>query len=442
MSEASQLKILCDCFFNIERKHDLDTMQISGVYFWKLLRLRLYYQLAQKKGIFGNPHPSTFKFNKLLGLWKALSNFPFCMGKNKTCFVGHSRKVNGKDMYLEKILSNFDNKYEIIEPFYSPTGFNTRYSLDIFKIIALSLSKIFKIRLAAKDRELIGKIEEDFQDNLGVMPDQLTKEVKERVSYHKILRTLYKFFLRWKKVKALYVVVGHSHHEFIQAAKNLGIPTFEIQHAILSPYHLGYHFPDWKQVPYVADTFLLFGSFWEKAVTHPPKMKMEVLGAPSVIKDLQERAPTAVKKKIIAVMSQGIVGEKLFKFAFDIAKSLPDYQVLFRLHPSEKEEDFKHLVSEKNNLPSNMRFSKDECSTYDLLLEAKYVFGVSSTTLYEAIVARAQPLIINLEGAEYMEPLYKNENIPLFETTKECTVYIQENHDIHPIDSSPFYSLR
>lgn len=46
---------ICEAFFDLEEKYDLNYCQIQGCYAWKLIRMHLYYDITRKTQLFGAP---------------------------------------------------------------------------------------------------------------------------------------------------------------------------------------------------------------------------------------------------------------------------------------------------------------------------------------------------------------------------------------------------
>lgn len=55
------------------------------------------------------------------------------------------------------------------------------------------------------------------------------------------------------------------------------------------------------------------------------------------------------------------------------------------------------------------------CDLYALLSDSKYVIGVYSTAIYEAIELGVKPILVNLSGIEYMEDLLTSGKAVTFE---------------------------
>ena len=52
---AESVKDICEVFFELEEKYDLNYQKIQGCFAWQLIRMHLYYDITRKTKIFGAP---------------------------------------------------------------------------------------------------------------------------------------------------------------------------------------------------------------------------------------------------------------------------------------------------------------------------------------------------------------------------------------------------
>ncbi len=61
----------------------------------------------------------------------------------------------------------------------------------------------------------------------------------------------------------------------IKAAKDMGVETVEIQHGVISKYHLGCSYPNTNsQLDYFPDKLLCWGDFWCNVANYPIEKKI------------------------------------------------------------------------------------------------------------------------------------------------------------------------
>ena len=170
------IKDIADVFFSLENKYNLNYVQIDGVYFWPLIRMYLYYDIARKLNTFSSPPQQ-----KYLTLYdKILSFLPFVKNSIlKSPFSGktdldmlifdHPRKVVFKNKYLDiytyfflKYLDKYDKNYEIIENPYFNNHFTEKSSKILYNDRILLGSyfykKTHKIKFTESEKEFLKTI--------------------------------------------------------------------------------------------------------------------------------------------------------------------------------------------------------------------------------------------------------------------------------------------
>lgn len=98
---------------------------------------------------------------------------------------------------------------------------------------------------------------------------------------------------------------------------------------------------------------------------------------------------------------------------------MPDLEVIFRLHPSEKNSKYQYLLDERGDRPINFQISHKYPNIFELMAFSRYVAGVFSTTLYEAMYLGAKIIIINDIGVEYMEKTIERGEAVVVNTPEE-----------------------
>lgn len=189
----------------------------------------------------------------------------------------------------------------------------------------------------------------------------------------------------------------------IAAAHACGMKVVELQHGVVTTYHLGYSFPvDSDVVPYAPDMLFSFGRFWKESTPLPTTIKSNIIGAPYVRELAKSHEGQIAPREQVVFASQAIVTKDFMRFAVQAARLCPERSFLFRLHPSEDRQAcatmFAHLSP-----PCNISLSQTEPTTYALLAQAEVLVGVSSTMLFEGMVLGCRIIVVDLPTAEYMD---------------------------------------
>ena len=100
--------------------------------------------------------------------------------------------------------------------------------------------------------------------------------------------------------------------------------------------------------------------------------------------------------------------------------------IIFKFHPSENINVIEHLA--KNLRKNKITVIKDKSSDlYKYLSESKWILGVYSTSLYEALAFNCNIFVLKVPGYEFMKNLIKKNFFTLIEDPKEFTKKIMLN---------------
>ena len=103
---------ICDVFFSLEEKYNLNYKKIQGCYAWQLIRMHLYYDITRKTHLFGAPQQKSLsladKVKSFIPFFKnSLLHNPFSGKYTKDIIIfDHPRKVIFEGEYCD-IYSNF-----------------------------------------------------------------------------------------------------------------------------------------------------------------------------------------------------------------------------------------------------------------------------------------------------------------------------------------------
>jgi hypothetical protein len=175
---------------------------------------------------------------------------------------------------------------------------------------------------------------------------------------------------------------------------------------------MGYSYPDTKEkAAYFPDKFIAWGTYWTDFPEFPLDKKDVILGGFSHFSEkYQKYAHIQRESKQIVVISQASICQPLAAVILKEIESLSDYQIVYKLHPSEYE-SFRE-VPELMKMLKYPNFSiQQNCDLYALFAASQYAVGVYSTALYEAMGLGCTPIIVQAPGWEMMTDLIKRYNI-------------------------------
>lgn len=418
------IKEICEEFFKLETEYNFNNIKIQDTYPWELVRVYLYYEITRKLGIFGSAQQSSVSlFDKIKSFAPFIKNSilsnPFS-GKNDidVLVFSHPRKVfynnQYQDIYSYFLSNNFtelNKSYCVIDsPYLNKHYIKSNNHVKFNDRILLSsyfYKKRNKIAFTDEELENINFIKTKIKESFNVDVD-LFNIFSNHILNFKYEYCKYKELLDEKNVKQVYVVVAYENKALISACKDLGVEVLELQHGVISKYHLGYSFPD-SNVHYFPDKILSFGDYWEESVSYPISLENIF---PIGFKYFEENSKMyknipKIKNQILFI-SQGVIGEYLSNFAFDLFKKLDEnYTFVYKLHPGEYEtwrENYP-VLSKLIKYDNFKLIDNNEIPLYKLFAESEFQVGAFSTAIYEGLSFNCKTFILDVPGVEYLDDL-------------------------------------
>lgn len=416
-----KIKELCKKFFEFEEENSLFDWRIQDVHIWELIRFEVFASIVQELGLYGQAHTlasRTLK-DKIKIFSSSMNNFifknPFLAPKNKIVFIGHPRRklLNDNkywDIYSDFFVDELQEDAVLFEPYYLDSHLKPAKTEDIYYLDFLSLcAYCYRILIRQKRNTFKGK---KFAHILGdkvclFFGIHIEKKIKKIIkSSFNVFTSNYFFYTKLFKFiqpKIILIVVsyGQRNAAIIAAAKDLKIPVVELQHGVISRYHLGYSFPGKNKKNTFPDYFFSFGDFWKSCIEFPiGKGEIFNVGYPYLDTALQ-KYKNSKKTNTIIVISQGTIGEKLSKFVVELKEILPsNVHIIYKLHPGEFDNwrsKYPWLFQSKVQVYDN-----PQAELYELLAQAKWQIGVYSTAIYEGLAFNCRTFLVDLPGIEYM----------------------------------------
>ncbi len=168
---------------------------------------------------------------------------------------------------------------------------------------------------------------------LGVEAPLSVREMAVAASVFEERRRFMRFSFGRLGVARLFIQSAYSTPYFSAAAQDVGMEVCELQHGLITPYHLGYSFPGRPVVPYMPNRLLLLGPYWADAAQFPINTAPLVIGS-HYLEQYRQAAPSKISNRAV-VVSQGVIGQRLFEVAAIAAEQSPHWEFVFRPHPAE-----------------------------------------------------------------------------------------------------------
>ncbi|MCB9772156.1 MAG: hypothetical protein H6754_06360 [Candidatus Omnitrophica bacterium] len=425
MSHVQSVKDICQKIWELEKEFDLLDFEIQGVKIWQFLRMNIYYEIAQKTGVFSlhtspenRPTHLSYKLQRLFNSLITLNPLLDHTQRDVLVFP-HVRKVTVEnqtvDIYTRYLIDEFKAQgvnYQAYERTFENRLFTQeegpRRHFEIIEIVLNYYRKFCKVNLSSDELEKIQGINERINKDFNVRMD-LRQKFSAELPRFQISSWIFKRVLQNKKPKKIFLIVNYGWMApLIKAAKDLKIETIELQHGTFSDYHLGYSFPNTnKEVAYFPSQFWVWKDFW-KGMSKLPIKDSDIADYSFKYFD-HERQKFVDSKKAsdqIVVISQGAIGYKLAEAVLANMDRLTRYKVKYKLHPGEygSWEHNPHLVKLKQ-LPNVEILADNKIPLYQLLAESKYLVGVFSTAVFEGLDFGCELILMDLPGIEYMKNL-------------------------------------
>ena len=424
---VSGVREICEVFFNLEEKYGLNYKQVQGCYFWKLIRIHLYYDITRKTQMFGAPQQKSLS---ILDKIKTFAPFfknsilynPFRGNYNKDILIfDHPRKVMFNGQYCD-IYSNFlvdflmdDYSFDVMEAPYLNKHFThkqeyIRYT-DAIQLGLYIHKKFNKIEFSQSEKKLISTIQKELEDSFNIKLNLISMITLHILNFKYDYKKYTKLFKK-RKPKMIFVVVSYENHAIVAAAKDLGIEVIELQHGTITDYHMGYSYPKKTrlngQIPYFPDKILSFGEYWVNDDTSPiGKDNVIPIGFSYFESQSKDYINNDSHNNQILFISQGVIGKYLSELAFEFAKLQNDFKIIYKLHPGEYETwkvNYPNLV-EACNFDNFKVIDNSEMPLYKLMSDSSYQVGAFSTAIYEGLMFNCKTFILDVPGIEYLDDL-------------------------------------
>ncbi len=403
-------------FKSFEQDEKIFDLDFCNVKFWKLIRFKIFNDVLMSNGLIDRPHAK----NKYSLKKKLQYGFHHTLGltaikRSENVFVPHPRSlIAHEDIFLRLVLSDNGS----IKFFYDKLNYKYRSNEGSFlliivfaKILAYLFKPLFKKRYL-KNSEIIKNISSRMNLKLSYVENIISFSVVRFL----IESTIYKIIFRWMGVKRVYLVVSYGKEALIEAAHSCKAHVYESQHGLICKNHFGYDFPLEQKIPYFPDFVLTFGSIWKNFVDFPSHTKILDNMSGHNLRQMS----VGTKRRRILFISQGTVGQELFKIAIALKLKLGNsMDVVFRLHPSENVEPY--AEAKRYNIILDATIPKEQA-----LAECLLVVGVASTLIIEALFSSCYAVIYKLSSYEYYRQIAEDLEIPMIDSVEEIIQYLEK----------------
>ncbi|WP_417437313.1 polysialyltransferase family glycosyltransferase [Idiomarina abyssalis] len=425
----------------IEEELSLFDFEIEGVKVWLALRLHIYYELCEKLGVLDTPHRRrlTLKekfFRPFITVFNSIFRNPFFAKKSRYLLVPHNRKVKTDsgliDIYTDDLEKEIGDELVIVEKHdgisHQRSLCGRRYAYDFISLYTIIASRLRRLN-SGSHSAIVYQIERRIESEFKV---QLTLHSKfERYAYkHNCESWLLRKLLLSKGVKEVFLVVSYGNPPLVDACRKLQVTTTEIQHGVINQFHIGYDFGEKANSfyhPYMPNKLILWNELWRHGAKLPKSIEKIEVKEPSYFKRQRQKVEHIQEKKNrILFISQGVNGRQQASLIAKNISALSSYEIIFKLHPSEYKRwsGYSEMVA-ISKLTNVTVIDNSERDLYELIKSSKYVVGVFSTALFEAIGLEKKVFVWNLPGHEYMQASIESGKAILVPTSEPLCNFLE-----------------
>ncbi len=425
---ARSIKEVCEAIWAIERELGLLDWEVRGVRIWQALRFETYLRLCQRLALFDAADSA--EGSRALGqvqlagklLYGALAKNPFAGDETFDALVfesSRSKVVDGKSIciYTHDLVAELTARGERVQLLErSEHGVHAKHSdarrayLDAIELKTAIKRRVSKLSLRADEAARVRELEHALETKLGASVPLRSRIEDYIVGFWSDYAQYTRLFAK-RKPRRVYCVCSYGRlAPMLKAAHDENIETVELQHGIVTRYHLGYSFPvlpETGTLEYFPRTFYSFGEPWQSLMQLPlAPDRIVARGFPYFERERSRYAKVARNAKQVLVLSQGVIGRQLADTILREIAALQGYEIVYKLHPGEyaswRQYESLNILSQK----PNVRIVTD-ADLYELMAQSATQIGVFSTAIYEGLQFGCHTVLVDLPGIEYMADLIK-----------------------------------
>lgn len=423
---------IAERFLKLEKQKNLLNFQVDNTYAWQMSRVWLFLEILIFFENISSDNQTSSSFGKIFNTIKRIilnSVFknPFFDFRNTEILIFQSsRKYFFNDIYIdiythyitEKFNANTVTLYETV-----CENFDNNFSFDFkskikhldFLRICIRLVQIF-IRPKFTKQELLNikdlenEVHKEFGANLSIL-ELFNNSIKQ----FRAESLVYDFLFWMKKPKEIYIVGSSDKAALIFSAKKKKIVVNELQHGFNSDKDVIFNYPYTPEdsLLYFPNRFFVWNNvqmFFAKL----PLSQQNIFQIPNYHLELMLNDTKNITKeeKAILIISQPFGSDDIFNFVIRNISELADFKIYYKIHPVEsKSEKF-----EKLKCFTNVIVIDNQESIYILMRKSKFVLGIYSSALYEAVAFNCAIILLDLPGVEMSINLLENSNCKLADT--------------------------
>jgi len=345
---------------------------------------------------------------------------------NDIVIMTASRYIDNEGKYYDKsampIINSLGGNCVVLEPIIGKQlGYNYIYDFSnlfrrLYKSKSISNKYYEKIKAC---------LVETFGESL-ISYDEINLLVRDFRNDYIFYKTIFSLL----KNKKLIICTGNPKAS-INAAKELNIETYLVQHAGIEIDEIDWSYPieiESNSTILFSDYALTFGDYWCKNINVPAKNIIPIGN------DYFYNKPEVEFDNSILVVSSIVHGIELSKITSTASKERPDLNFVYKLHPNEFHLKNEYIEYFKNN--SNVRIISNEFDTNILIAKSQLIVLIVSAVVYESLNQNKKVAILKKINFERQLHLIQFKNIYFFDSTNELFEILSKSQ---MLDHMSFY---
>lgn len=424
-----------DAFVQIEKKYDLYHMEINGVQPWMYFRMKFWnYQICKDLLTLSKESPRNAGINQYLTQLKSLMRIIMRNNAKQICqsdiiFYSHPRRIKSNDhfecIYTDCLVKKYANSIVLEEPFknrhFVPLQIEHIYYTDLLQIKSLFYYYLQRSLKSWQYKKIYTQVKNIFEIPLKELRQTYQFKMSDNAVFEELVRLTFEIHMLKRdlrkileKVQPKLLVEAVYYNKRCMAlnelAKEMQIPTVELQHGTMHAAHAAYQFaPESGEIRQFPEYVFLFSEYWKQYANLPlPEHQIKVTGYPYFESQLRKYTSNIInkeEKKNIIFISQETIGQKLGQLATELNDLLDQtkYHIIYKLHPGE-------YSGWKNRYPELVQKNIEvidsfEHNVYEYFSKCKIQVGVYSTAIYEGLGFGLTTYIYDVGHADTMAEL-------------------------------------
>jgi hypothetical protein len=419
-----------------EQENELFKWQVEGVSAWRLLRFWVSSRLILL------PCATQTVFSRTQRLLLAIRELPVFLFPRKASFLidtASSARMEKagehyKDVFFDDLILALGDCFKLER--INSTAFRARnrqalvpsdLTTTLLEVLAGVLNRFSRRQPAIEEiaRHFSDCIRRDLA--LELSPNQISRELH----YFYWNKRLYRRLLNKIQPQAV-LLTNTNEFAMLAAARELGIPTFELQHGIFSRHH-----PDalpaealvYKDTLLVPGRLLLFGEFWRQELAAGGFYEDELLPVGSIRMEQYRQRRTARQPRPgqrplqVVLTTQGLAVPELIAFVqsfLGLAKEAGlALELYIKLHPVFEPSPAAYAEAFGADARVHILLGREMPATFDLLTRADVHLSIASACHYDALGLGVPTIVLPLSGYTVVENIVESGHAALARTPQE-----------------------